>query len=401
MTAGLGLVLGACGSASPSGRGTTPKALPTTAGLGTAPPGFSAAPSPSQPAPSSPSTVPDSPSTVTSSGEPGEAVPTPAAPWPTYHHDPGRTGAVDAGPSPRTAHVRWSSPVPAPVQAEPLVVDGLVVVASEADTVLAFSQTTGRLRWRATLGRPLSQASLPCGDINPSGITGTPVADPATGTLWVVAFVRPGHHVLVGLRLADGAVVSRRRVDPPGASPLVEQQRGALSLSKGWVDVPYGGLFGDCGDYHGYVVAAREAGGSTLRSFRVPAQRQAGIWAPSGPAVGTDGDLYVATGNGSPPHGNTVWRLSTGLAPTGSFTPPDTATLDREDLDLGSTGPLLLPGGLVLQVGKAGVAYLLSADHLGGQGGQRYERQVCAAAFGADARAASLVYVPCVDGLVA
>ncbi|MGH9067557.1 MAG: PQQ-binding-like beta-propeller repeat protein [Acidimicrobiales bacterium] len=304
------------------------------------------------------------------------------------------------GPSPATAHVRWSAKVTPPVQAEPLVVDGEVIVATEDDTVMAFSTTDGSRKWQAHLGSPVPGSSLPCGNIDPSGITGTPVADPASGTLWVVAFLRPAHHVLVGLSLSTGHVVSRRTVDPPGANPLVEQERGALALAHGRVYIPYGGLFGDCGDYHGYVVGVPVASGP-LVTFRAVAARQAGIWVPSGPAVGPAGDLFVATGNGTPPGGNRVIRLDPSLRMDGFFAPSNAASLDRQDLDLGSTGPALLPGGLVLQVGKSGIGYLLDAHHLGGPGGQLFAGPVCQAAFGADAVAGARAYVPCTNGLYA
>lgn len=297
--------------------------------------------------------------------------------------------------------MRWAAPLADPVQAEPLVVNGEVLVATEGDTVAAYSEATGSRRWQTSLGRPVPGSDLPCGDISPSGVTGTPVADPGRGVLWVVAFVRPGRHLLFSLRLDTGQVVSRRVVDPPGASPLVEQQRGALALSGGLVNIPYGGLYGDCGDYHGYVVGAAEDGSGPLRSFRVPAAQQGGIWAPSGPAVDAAGNLYVASGNASPPRGNEVFRLSPGLAQTGSFAPADAVAMDRQDLDLGSTGPILLPGNLVFEVGKTGVGYLLRANHLGGSGGQLQATNVCTAAFGGDAAAGAMVYVPCVDGIVA
>lgn len=321
--------------------------------------------------------------------------------WPTYHHNPSRDGSAPTGPAPATARVRWSVPLAAPVQAEPLVMGGQVIVASEDDTVRAFSQTTGGLRWTAHLGSPLSGSSLPCGDIDPSGITGTPVADPTRGLVWAVAFVQPGHHVLVGIRLANGVVASRRIVDPPGANPLVEQQRGALALSAGSVDVPFGGLYGDCGNYHGYVVGLSETGAGAMRSYQTPAPRAAGIWAPSGPAGDGAGDLYVASGNGIPSGGNQVTELSPSLVPIGSFSPPDVARLDNGDLDLGTTGPLLLPGGLVFQAGKTGTGYLLTAGRLSRAGAEVFSGPVCQAAFGADADAAGRIFVPCVDGLIA
>src|SRR5205807_294337 len=147
---------------------------------------------------------------------------------------------------------------------------------------------------------------------DPSGITGTPAI--AAGTVYVVTFERPAHHTLVAVDLSTGAVRWRRAVDAPGADPTVEQQRGALAAANGRVYVAYGGLFGDCGAYNGWVVGV-DAGHpvSGLLAYRVPSARKGGVWAPSGPAVDAAGSIYVSTGNGvssSFDFGNAVIRLS-------------------------------------------------------------------------------------------
>jgi outer membrane protein assembly factor BamB len=187
---------------------------------------------------------------------------------------------------------------------------------------------------------------------------------------------------------------------------MVEQQRGALTLSAGRVYVPFGGLFGDCGAYHGYLVGAdARTTGDRLLVYQVPSQRQGAIWAPPGAALAADGTLLVATGNGSATTsydgGNSVIRLSPDLHQLDSFTPTDAPQLSAEDNDLGSTTPLQVDGGLVFQIGKAGVGYLLRSDHLGGVGGQSYSAQVCGSALGATTYRAPLIVVPCEDGLVA
>jgi hypothetical protein len=140
-------------------------------------------------------------------------------------------------------------------------------------------------------------------------------------------------------------------------------------------------------------------------SFRVPTAREAGIWAPPGPVVERRGELLVATGNGTSStvydQGNSVLRLTADLRQVDAFAPPDWAALSRSDTDLGSLSPTLVGSDLVFQAGKAGVGYLLAAARLGGVGGQRFSGHVCAAAFGATASRPPLVYMPCVDGLVA
>jgi outer membrane protein assembly factor BamB len=185
--------------------------------------------------------------------------------------------------------------------------------------------------------------------------------------------------------------------------PRPHQQRAALALSQGRVYVAYGGLFGDCGDYRGRVVASRTDGGGPLQAFQVPTTREGGIWGASGPAVDGRGRLYVAVGNGAATGGtwdrsDSVLRLSPELRLEDGFAPTRWPQDNAADADLGSMGPLLLPGGLVFAAGKSGLGYLLRADHLGGVGGQLVERPVCAA-FGGAAAVGSVLYVPCADGV--
>src|SRR5206468_2446643 len=105
------------------------------------------------------------------------------------------------------------------------------------------------------------------------------------------------HHILAGLDLAGGSVVLRRPVEPSQGDPMAHQQRAALTVLDGWVYVAYGGLFGDCGEYVGSVVAAPTSGLGPLRAFAVPTTGKAGIWAPGGGVV-ADGTLRYAVGNG-------------------------------------------------------------------------------------------------------
>jgi outer membrane protein assembly factor BamB len=326
--------------------------------------------------------------------------------WVTYQHDAGRSGVDPAAPAAGKVAKAWTSPsLDGMVYAEPLAVGDRVIAATEGDTVYALAASTGAIQWSANLGTPMAGSALPCGNIDPSGVTGTPVIDTAAGLVWVVDFVQPGRHELVSLDLASGRVRSRWLADPPGANPLEEQERGALTLAGGTVYVPYGGLFGDCGGYHGFVVGFPETGSGVLRSWQVPTQRQGGLWAPSGPVIAPNGDLFVTTGNAQSTSafddGNSVVRLSPGLQQQDVFAPANWAALSASDADLGSVSPTLVAGGVVFQVGKEGVGYLLSASHLGGIGGELFSDRVCNAAFGGTAVSGSRVFVPCRDGLVA
>ena len=185
----------------------------------------------------------------------------------------------------------------AAVYASPLIVGGHAIVATENNTVYALDLFTGSKVWERHLGDPVVAATLPCGNISPiTGITGTPAADPASRRMYVVAFLKGYHHVLYALSLIDGSVAWQQEIDPAGSTPQVQQLRGALAIGSGFVYVPFGGLFGDCGVYRGYVVAV-PLGGGQARVFAVPAGRGASIWAPQGASIGSDGSVYVVTGN--------------------------------------------------------------------------------------------------------
>ena len=221
----------------------------------------------------------------------GAAIPPatgPSANWPTFNGSMARSGVSVS--SPRPGHIRrsWTAAVDGQIYAQPLIVHSEVIVATENDTVYAIKETTGQVLWRRHLASPVT-GGLPCGNINPSGITGTPVADVATGRLWVVTFTaRPSYrHRLWELKTATGRVVASRPIDAAGSDPRAQQERGALALLGSRVYVPFGGLFGDCSDYKGRVVGAPISGKGRLISFATDNVRGAGIWARPANRSGT------------------------------------------------------------------------------------------------------------------
>ena len=326
--------------------------------------------------------------------------------WPEYHQGAGRTGAGPGTPELGTPREAWRTTFDGDVYASPLIAAGHVLVATENNTVYSVDLFSGSVVWTRHLGDPVAASTLPCGNIGPvSGITGTPAVDVAADSLYVVAFLRGYRHVLYTLSLADGSVLAQQPVDPPGSVPSVQQQRGALAIGSGRVYVTLGGLYGDCGNYHGYVVAVPVAGGSML-VYRTPVAREAGIWSPAGATLSAAGDLYVVTGNGSATrtfaYSNSVIELTPDLQVRSFFAPSNWQALDAGDTDLGSVGATLMPGlGVVVAIGKQGVVYLLGADKLGGVGGQIASGAVCAGAWGGTAWQGSMMWVPCSDGLVA
>ena len=325
------------------------------------------------------------------------------ADWPTYDRTADRSGVSVSSPAAGSVRSSWTVSVDGPVYAQPLIVGSEVIIATENDTVYALDASTGAVRWSRHLASPVP-SGLPCGNIDPSGITGTPVADVAAGRLWFVTFTsQPTYqHTLWELNLATGQTVAQRPIDLSGSDPKAQQQRGALTLLGSRVYVPFGGLYGDCSDYKGRVVGAPTSGSGPLVSFTTANQRQAGIWAPAGESV-RDNSLYAATGNGMPfdqiDDSDSVLRLSPSLQVEDRFTPSNFESLSAGDQDLGSTAPALLPDGLVFQVGKQGIGYVLNGSHLGGTGGELTSANVCEGGFGGDAVDGSTVVFSCYQSL--
>lgn len=266
----------------------------------------------------------------------------------------------------------------------------LLLIATESDTVYALDASSGATVWRAELGMPMPLDELPCGDIDPLGITGTPVIDPRRHAVYLAAMVRdprsgkPAQEIFA-LSLADGAVLGGWPVDVGAALDRVgpfpaaaQNQRGALLLLGDTLYVPYGGHFGDCGHYHGWVVGVKLDDPRSLASWHTAA-RAGGIWAPGG--IASDGRaLYVTTGNTINAwgwgDGEAVIRLPPSLAFTASpgdfFAPRNWQQLDESDTDLGGVAPVLFDVGsshYALALGKDGNAYLLDRDRPGGFGG--------------------------------
>jgi outer membrane protein assembly factor BamB len=340
---------------------------------------------------------------VTGSPSPTSPSPTPSSggadDWPTYHRDNARDGnATNLAPL-STLSVAWNAALDGAVYGQPLVVGGRIFAATENDTVYALNPATGAVVWSAHVGQPQPLSGLPCGGIDPLGITSTMVYDPATNRVFAVAETTGGAHTLLGINAGTGAVEVRAAVEPPLGDPLAHQQRGALTLLNGRVYIGYGGLFGDCGQYIGSVVSVTTAG-TGKQSYAVPTTREAGIWGTAGGVV--DGDhLLYAVGNGESTTtydgSDSTLALSAGLQRTDFFAPSDWATQNAGDEDLGSMTPALV-GQYIYADGKAGVGYVLNRTNLGGIGGQISELNNGCDAFGGSAVAGNTVYLPCTTG---
>jgi hypothetical protein len=323
----------------------------------------------------------------------------------TYHHDPARSGdyVVPALSWARardlhldTAFVpRFSGHLYAqPLYWQPAGAAGMLIVATENDTVAAIDAATGSILWTRSLGDPIPLKDFLCGNINPLGITGTPVIDARSAILYLDAMAaEPAgpRHLVFALSLADGSTLPGWPVDVEAAlaahgvafNASDQNQRGALAILGGRVFAPYGGHAHDCGYYHGWVVGFGLHNPNDIVAWSTSAWK-GGIWAPGGIAV--DGSsLFAVTGNTrdalSWGGGEAVFRLRPDLAASAStrdfFAVADWRALDATDSDLGGTNPLPLDvparsgaERLLLALGKDAHAYLLDRDNLGGIGGQ-------------------------------
>jgi len=227
---------------------------------------------------------------------------------------------------------------------------------------------------------------------------GTPVIDPATQTIYLVAKTKENGGVVQRLHALDIRTGAAKPGSPVTITASVtgtgegsvggvlafdalrQNQRPALLLSRGVVYIAWAS-HGDAGPYHGWVMGYDAA---TLQQTMVfcatPDGAGGGIWLSNGgPASDADGNLYVVTGNGTfsvdsggRDYGNSIIKLSPAGVVLDYFTPHDQADLNAIDDDLGSASPLLLPDQpgahphLLVHAGKGGTLYLLDRDNLGG-----------------------------------
>jgi len=377
----------------------------------------------------------------------------------TYHNDLLRDGAnaQEYGLTPSSVNTNtfgklFSCPVDGAVYTQPLWVPGVsiggalhnvIYVATQHDSVFAFDADASPCvqLWQVNLLDTLhggTAGETPVvwndvgnllancfGDIYPEvGVTGTPVIDPATGTIYLVnASEIPGagsgncslppltfFHRLHALDITSGSekfnapVTIAAQVAGTGEgssggmvsfNSQLHHQRSGLALSNGAVYVAFA-AHEDQTPYHGWLLGYNASNVQQQVSvFNTTPNgiggADGGIWAGGGaPAVDSTGDIYVSTGNGvfdesatmamENDYGDSVLRLTpaAGSTPNGAnlqlngwFTPYDEFTLEQNDTDLGSGGVVLLtdqavgPTHLLVELGKDGVVYLIDRDNMG------------------------------------
>lgn len=361
-------------------------------------------------------------SIATSASSRVSAPPVPNGAWTRYHRDNAHTGYDSTRPTASGATTGWvSATLDSVVYTQPLVYNGLVYVGSVNNTVYALDQATGATVWSSNLGAA-QNSGWQCGNVNPTGILGTPVIDTAASRIYVVAFLNANlAYYLFGLDLTTGMTEVQTQIKPSGFDWTIEQQRGALALSKDGthVYVPFGGRAGDCGLYHGYVAGVPTNGNSLDELFTTPSTGE-GIWASGGGVVDdSTGHVFFATGNAMPTcngaiYSDSVYEADAALGALSYFQPLDwSAHWCGPDQDLGSASPVLISPSLLFVAGKYGQGFLLNPTALGGLNGQLFPSRspytgadVCHgnhsnATFGAFAYAAGRLYLECNgDGLV-
>ncbi len=352
-----------------------------------------------------------------------------AADWPTYHQDNTRQGNDTTELNLGSASAYWTTPaLDGAIYGQPVIVGTNVIVATENNTVYSLSPTTGAVQWSTPLGGAPRTTGFACGNINPLGITSTPVID--GGNVYVVGEVETSstplvlHFEMASIALTTGVINWTHIVDPPDPNwatfAQYQQQRGALTATGGRIVFGLGGLAGDCGSYHGFVVSYAESNTGSVTYWASAevntGDNQGAVWAAGGISVDTGGSIYASTGNSNHTTSSSVYDYSDGViklnpgalapgAPVDYFAPGNWYTDNGGDVDLGSTVPLQLPNGRVFIVGKSGMGYLLNTASLGHIGGQIAINRVCSAtndaAFGSQAYGNGVVFVGCSDGLVA
>jgi outer membrane protein assembly factor BamB len=305
--------------------------------------------------------------------------------WPMAGFSPARTysGPVVTGITSKNVGRlrRQQVSLPGTVDSMPIYLHDVNVAGKKRDVffvtttygiTLAVGAATGRILWRFT---PPGYSSF-AGSAQIT--TMTPVADPGRGALYAGA---PDGRIRK-LSAATGKVLWSTSIT---RDPTHEKLAAPLNFAHGLVIAATGGYIGDAPSYQGHVVTLRPSNGgivgvwnslcsdhSELIQPSTCGASDSAIWGRNAPAVDpATGDLLVSTGNG-PFDGKIYWGDSVlVLSPDAKrllkhWTPSNQNDLNNQDLDLGSTGPGLLPGGYLVQGGKDGLLRLLQLSGLAG-----------------------------------
>lgn len=283
----------------------------------------------------------------------------------------------------------------------------VVYVATENDSVYAFDAggSPKAPLWHVNFTNP-SQGitAVPCADDGGCavstviGITGTPVIDGNSKTLYLVAFTKENGTYVQRLHALDitsgaekfgGPVVIQATVPGNGDGSmngmvsfqaLRQNQRPGLLLLNGVVYITWAS-FGDLDPYHGWVMGYSASTLAQVSVYNSTADgSRGGIWHSGGaPAADSSGNIFLITGNGTfdadtagVDYGDAMLKLSGSVLTVADyFTPDNQDMLDNDDLDLGSGTAVLLPTqsgpypNELVSAGKQGTIYLVNRDNMG------------------------------------
>ena len=287
------------------------------------------------------------------------------------------------------------------VYAQPLYIEGgpsgpMVIAVTESNNVYTLNATTGTVIWQRNVGAPVPANNLNCTITGSMGIIGTPVVDLASRALFLDAMVTPDggatiKHYIISVNVDTGAINSGWPVDVEATAQYngttftaaTQAQRPALAIVGNILYVGYGSM-DDCSLYHGWLAGVPINNPGSVTAWAAgtigPGIWGGAIWGVGG--IASDGTYpFAATGNtyntgGIWCGGEAVIRFQPGPIFSGNssdyWAPTDWLQLDSGDVDLGSSGPLLVdvpgatPSQLVVAMSKGGYAYSLNRSNLGG-----------------------------------
>jgi hypothetical protein len=314
------------------------------------------------------------------------------------HNNPSRDGvyidpAFTSSAAPNLSRdLGFDGTISGNVYAQPLYIENgpngpMIIAVTESNNVYALDAISGAVIWQVNVG-PSVTSGLACTNINPVGITGTPVVDLESRSLFFDALIYGPtiKHFIYSLNVDTGAINVGWPVDVDAMATYngitfesrVQEERGGLALVDGIVYVAYSGYSGDCDNYHGWVVGI-DSSSTSVRAWATTAIG-GGIWGHGG--VASDGiNMFVVTGNtfntgGNWMGGEAIIRLHAGPnwggQPADYWAPANWFNLDIGDTDLGGVSATIVdvpgatPSELVLALGKDRNAYLLDRNDLGG-----------------------------------
>jgi len=328
-----------------------------------------------------------------------------------YHNNSSRDGLyidsafTQSAAANLTRDLNFNGTIVGSVYAQPLYIEGgsgpMIIAVTQSNNVYALDAVDGTVIWQRNVGPPVPEGDLGCPPkFDPVGITGTPVVDLPSRSLFLDAMTTPDggttiKHYILSLNVDTGAINQGWPVDVEamasynGINFIAEnqQQRPALAIvgNPKILYVGYGSMR-DCGNYNGWLVGVPINNPASVTAWAAAADpanpniHGGAIWGVGG--IASDGnDPFVTTGNtfntgGTWRGGEAVIRFQPGPVFSGDshdyWVPTNWQTLDANDQDLGSSGPLLVdvqgatPSRLVVAMGKDQKAYLLNRDNLGG-----------------------------------